>query len=838
MVRADGVQLIGEMNGSGYRRPPALVRRGDGQTLQLTRLLYLVLEAVDGRRTDAEIADRVSTAYGRRLHAGQVRALVDKQLRPLGLLRLADGSQPEVQKANPLLALRFRYAVTDPRRTRRLTAPFAGLFHPLLVLPVVVGFVVACWWLLWEKGLASATYEAFDKPALLLLIFGVSVLSAGFHEFGHAAAARYGGATPGVMGMGVYLVWPAFYTDVTDSYRLGRGGRVRTDLGGLYFNAIVAVGIVGVWWVTRYDALLLVVVTQVLQMVRQLAPLVRFDGYHVLADVTGAPDLFQHIKPTLLGLLPWRWGAPESRVLKPWARAVVTTWVLLVVPLLLACLVLLVVALPRVLATAWASLGKQWAMLGSSWVEADLLDAGARILSLVAIAFPVLAIGYILVRLVRQVVASVWRRTSGRPVQRTLAALTAGGLVAGLAWVWWPDDDKYRPIQPYERGTVLDAVPASLSGASGLQEGRLGQAQVVWPAGVRLPTADSPLLALVLVPSEGQASTTAPRPAEDLDAGLLATGEEAPAPEPSAATDGAQVSPQAPPTWVFPFNRPLPPGAGDNQALAVNTRDGSVVYDVAFALVWAEDETVTNINEAYALASCRGCTTVAVGFQVVLVAGQADVVVPQNIAAAVNYNCVQCLTYALAIQLVVTLDGPLSDAAMEELERLWAQIAAYGDRIEDVPLAEIRAQLSEYEQRLLDIISRDRSTTGTSEGGIPVGTSPGPGQAEATPGTATATTDPEAGSTEGPDGDAGGSPPPGGSDADGSAEQQHTDPDGQAPAGSAAGGGSTAPDEDEPSPRSTTTTQPSPTGEPTTASPSPTTSPSPSGDAPESSPAG
>ena len=34
------------------------------------------------------------------------------------------------------------------------------------------------------------------------------------------------------MGAGLYLVWPAFYTDVTDSYRLGRAGRLRTDLGG------------------------------------------------------------------------------------------------------------------------------------------------------------------------------------------------------------------------------------------------------------------------------------------------------------------------------------------------------------------------------------------------------------------------------------------------------------------------------------------------------------------------------------------------------------------------------------------------------------------------------
>ena len=50
-ARVDGVQLIGQMVGSGYRTPPALVRRSDGQVLQLTPLLYLVLTAVDGRRT-------------------------------------------------------------------------------------------------------------------------------------------------------------------------------------------------------------------------------------------------------------------------------------------------------------------------------------------------------------------------------------------------------------------------------------------------------------------------------------------------------------------------------------------------------------------------------------------------------------------------------------------------------------------------------------------------------------------------------------------------------------------------------------------------------------------
>lgn len=110
---------------------------------------------------------------------------------------------------------------------------------------------------------------------------------------------------------------------------------------------------------------------------------------------------------------------------------------------------------------------------------------------------------------------------------------------------------------------------------------------------------------------------------------------------------------------MFPFDKPAAPEEGGNQSLAVNTKDGSVVYDVAFALVWAEDgDDVRNTNEAYAFASCKDCAAVAVGFQVVLIVGQADVVVPENLSAAANYNCLRCLTYALASQLVLTLDGP------------------------------------------------------------------------------------------------------------------------------------------------------------------------------------
>jgi putative peptide zinc metalloprotease protein len=838
-ARADGVELIGELVGSGYRRPPALVRRADGQTIQLTPLLYQVLEEIDGRRSYDEVAAAVTTRLGRTVTADNVRHLADHQLRTMGLLVKADGGQPEVRKSNPLLALRFKYAVTDPERTRRLTTPFARLFNPVIVVLVLAAFAGVCWWVFMEKGLASATYEAFNHPGLLLLVLAVTLLSAGFHEFGHAAAARRGGATPGVMGAGIYLVWPAFYTDVTDSYRLGRGGRVRTDLGGLYFNAIVAVGIAGIWYATQYDALLLVVATQILQMVRQLTPIVRFDGYHVLADVTGVPDLFHRIKPTLLGLLPWRWHHPETTVLKPWARAVVTVWVLVVVPMLLFSLATMVLALPRIVGTAWTSAGKQSTLLGHAWHDADFLEASARVIAILAVTFPILASAVILTRTGRRIVLSVWRRTSGKPLQRGIAGLVGAALIGGLAYAWWPHPGRYRPIQPYEGGTLVQTVHAFKPHPLGLLPGQYGEFLTAWGNGDARPTAARPALSLILIPrTGGSAGSTAGDPGRVVDADST-TGSAA-SPDTGAGTDSggeAGSDPAAPGTgagavssdpqpWVFPFDKPLQPGPDDNQSLAVNTRDNTISYDVAFALVWITDDSpALNRNESYAFASCTNCGAVSVAFQVVLVTGENHVAAPQNISAAVNYDCVNCLTYALATQLFLTLDGPLSDDGMKSIAAVWQDIADFGKHITEVPLSQMQDRLTAYEQQIMSIIETEQGPL------APDSPSSSPSATSSESATSTASpTAPSTGASSSPSSTGSPSDGPNGTGTAASSADPRPSGTGSSTGGSTAGtstapgGTSSAGSSGSTAPRSSTTTAPSPATSPDTTSSPPSTS--------------
>ena len=316
-ARVDGVQLIGEMVGSGYRTPPALVRRGDGQVLQLTPLLYLVLRRVDGRRSCAEIAEPWSEPQlGRQRDRGPTSGpWSTATCGRSACSRAPTARSPSSSASNPLLGLKPRVAVTDPRTTHRLTDPFRVLFRPRrrrggrrsASSPWSAGS---------SSSGASARRRTTRSSGRTCCCSSSSCRCSRVASTSSGTPPRPATAvrSPASMGAGLYLVWPAFYTDVTDSYRLGRAGRIRTDLGGLYFNAIVVVLTFVWWWATGWEALLLLVATQVLQMVQQLLPLLRFDGYHLLADLAGVPDLYQRIRPTLLGLLPHRWnGAGEPR---------------------------------------------------------------------------------------------------------------------------------------------------------------------------------------------------------------------------------------------------------------------------------------------------------------------------------------------------------------------------------------------------------------------------------------------------------------------------------------------------------------------------------------------
>ena len=532
-VLADGVELVGEYEGSGYVEPHHLARRSNGAVVQLSNLLHLVAARCDGEQDLTAIAEGVTADFGRTVSPENVLVLVEKKLRPLGVLADADGTSPEVPPPDPLLGLRLRTTLVGPAAVRVLTRPLGLLFAWPLVAAVAVALVAFDMWLFGVHGLAQGLRATVSQPLVFVVVIGLVVLSAAFHELGHATACAVSGGRPGKMGAGIYVAWPAFYTDVTDAYRLPRAGRLRTDLGGVYFNAVFMLAVAGVYGLTGFEPLLLVCFLLQVQILQQMLPLLRLDGYYVLSDAIGVPDLFKRIGPVLKAALPGREAGPEVTELTPKARRIVTGWVALFVPLLLANLVYLLFAAPRIVATTWDSAMKQVGVITH--------DSGAALvvaaIQLVILVLPTLGVSITAVRAARSGSSAVRSWAAGSPARVATAVLGGVALLAVLAVAWWPDG-RVTPYRENERGTLTQTVGDVRYAGTGSPLLR-GPSQATQPLPPVAPGASAADPATASAPAP---ATTPDAPAPSATPGSGATSTPAASAAPSSAGPTPAVS--------------------------------------------------------------------------------------------------------------------------------------------------------------------------------------------------------------------------------------------------------------------------------------------------------
>ncbi|WP_261994726.1 hypothetical protein [Streptomyces sp. ME109] len=455
-----GLRTLGEYQGSGFTDRRYVVRRGDGQVLLLSRLLYLVVSSIDGTRDTETISHRVCGRYGSEVTAENIAYLVDNRLTPLGVtVPLGRPAQEceEAPRSDLLLSLRGHRVIFNEARVARIASALSWLHRPWIVALALAGTAAVDIWLFAVHGAMTPLLQVLEQPLWMLAVFLLTVASLLFHEFGHASACRYSGAVPGKIGCGIYLIWPALYTDVTDVYRINRGGRLRTGLGGVYFNAVFMLVLAACYLLTDQPFFLASVYLAHFEILEQLMPALRLDGYYILGDLAGVPDLFGKVKPILLSLLPGR--APAETVgLKRSARTIVATWVLTMIPLLIAEAAYALWNLPRIVTTAFRGLVDQ--SLGTI----DAFGAGhpaagtVGVIGALMLACPMVGGAYLIGRVLVRLVRAALKATQGKPALRlALGAASCVGVCA-LAAAWW-------------QGMTPEPLPRSAPAAPLLQPG-------------------------------------------------------------------------------------------------------------------------------------------------------------------------------------------------------------------------------------------------------------------------------------------------------------------------------------------------------------------------------
>jgi putative peptide zinc metalloprotease protein len=313
-----------------------LVISGHGRPIRLSAGAHFVLKGVHAGRSCADLAQELSRKGDRPVSPADVEAAYRSVEERIAAIDRRAAAQP--------LPTGFwlRRRLLSAGRVARLAAPLAHAYRPAAAFPLLA-LIATGFLLLARTGLRLDFPAAVVWPGYALFLASLLV-----HELGHASACARYGAQPSEIGFTMYLLYPAFYSDVTAAWRLRRGQRVVVDLGGTYFQlaagAVFAVAYTASGWEPLRAACFMIG----LGALFSLNPLFKFDGYWVLADALGVANLSQqpakllrHALARLRGRrpapLPWPGGV--LAVLAVYAPLAVIAWAWLLarlLPLLIA----------------------------------------------------------------------------------------------------------------------------------------------------------------------------------------------------------------------------------------------------------------------------------------------------------------------------------------------------------------------------------------------------------------------------------------------------------------------------------------------------------------------
>lgn len=154
-------------------------------------------------------------------------------------------------------------------------------------------------WLLYvyiQYDITDITTSVFSLPIEdVLIVYFFTISFALFHELGHATALQHYGLSAGSIGAAVYFIMPVFFTNVTEAWKLKRYQRIIVDIGGIYFQILL---LFLVWLLNIYlksYLLSLSVFLSSFSIVSNLNPFIKMDGYWMLSDYFGTPNVISYI---------------------------------------------------------------------------------------------------------------------------------------------------------------------------------------------------------------------------------------------------------------------------------------------------------------------------------------------------------------------------------------------------------------------------------------------------------------------------------------------------------------------------------------------------------------
>jgi hypothetical protein len=271
----------------------------------------IIGELIDEEKSVAALAVNLSSKWKMQITPEDILAILDSVQWPKDLVARSYPWEP-MQGVEENLAERkrsaalfgrffFRATLIPARVVQILTKKLLWLYSwPTAVAGLLLAVVAqiqmfhqAVGGRVWQHPLSLSPLEYVGAFCLV----GLTVVG---HELGHATAATRCGINPGEIGFGLYLIYPALYTELGFAWLLPSIQRVLVDLGGFYFQFLATVPLCLGYQMTHSNAYLATVISLDFLMLFSLVPFFKFDGYWLVADVLGVPNLHKRSMEALI----------------------------------------------------------------------------------------------------------------------------------------------------------------------------------------------------------------------------------------------------------------------------------------------------------------------------------------------------------------------------------------------------------------------------------------------------------------------------------------------------------------------------------------------------------
>ncbi len=196
--------------------------------------------------------------------------------------------------------LSVRFPGCDPTPVLRILSPVVGyFFHPAVMACVAIflTLIAGAVMMTTERFPELSSLQWLTTPQGIFAFVCVFVFVKVVHELGHAIAANANQASCRQIGVLMLFFLPTLYCDVSDAWRLeNRWRRIAISAAGIYVEFVLAL-LAAIGWTLTAPGPLNGILFQIMLMcsVSTLLingnPLLRYDGYYVLSDLLGQPNL-------------------------------------------------------------------------------------------------------------------------------------------------------------------------------------------------------------------------------------------------------------------------------------------------------------------------------------------------------------------------------------------------------------------------------------------------------------------------------------------------------------------------------------------------------------------